>query len=293
MKERPWISDKRFGEERALYHSVGLGIRRCRFEGEEDGESALKESRDLLVESCYFDLRYPFWHTDGVVLSDCELTERCRAAFWYDRNTTVESSRLNGVKAFRECRGVSLVSSEIASTEFGWRSRDVYVKDCLLSGEYAFFEARNLDISGLDFKGKYSFQYVKNLVIRDSRLATKDAFWHAENVTVVNSEISGEYLGWYSRNLTLIGCHISGTQPLCYCRGLRLIDCTTDGCDLSFEYSTVRATVKGKIESVKNPRRGRILADEVGEVVFEDAVRDCRAKVFVGGKRVSCKESVR
>lgn len=286
MKERAWICDRRFGEERALYHSVGLGIRACRFEGEEDGESALKESRDLLAESCFFDLRYPFWHTEGVVLRDSELTENCRAAFWYDRNTTVENSRLHGVKAFRECRGVSLISSEIVSPEFGWRSRDVDVKNCSLSGEYAFFEARDLRISNLDFKGKYSFQYVKNMVIRDSRLATKDAFWHAEGVTAINCEISGEYLGWYSKDLTLIGCHISGTQPLCYCRGLRLIDCTTDGCDLAFEYSSVRASVKGRIESVKNPRRGRIWLDEVGEIIREDAVRDCRARICVGGKRV-------
>lgn len=286
MKERVWIQDQRFGEERALYHSVGLGIRDCRFEGEEDGESALKESRDVLAESCYFDLRYPFWHTEGVVLRDSEMTERCRAAFWYDRNTVVENSRLHGVKAFRECRGVSLISCEINSPEFGWRSSKVNVKNCSLSGEYAFFEARDLEISGLDFKGKYSFQYVKNMVIRDSRLATKDAFWHAEGVTAINCEISGEYLGWYSKNLTLIGCHISGTQPLCYCRGLRLIDCTTDGCDLAFEYSTVKASVKGRIDSVKNPRRGRIRLDEVGKIIREDAVRDCRARVYVGGKRI-------
>ena len=286
MKERLWIEDKRFGEERALYHSVGVGIRRCRFEGEEDGESALKESRDLSVESCFFDLRYPFWHTEGVALSDCQLTENCRAAFWYDRDTTVRESRLHGIKAFRECKGVVLEHCDVISPEFGWRSRDVKVKDSSIEGEYAFFEARDLLISGMTFKGKYSFQYVKNLVIRDSKLATKDAFWHAENVTVINSEVSGEYLGWYSKNLTLIGCHVSGTQPLCYCKGLRLIDCTTDGCDLAFEYSDVKASVKGRIESVKNPRRGRIWLDEVGEIIREDAVRDCRAKIFVGGKLV-------
>ena len=149
MKERRWIEDKRFGEERALYHSVGVGIRRCRFEGEEDGESALKESRDLAVESCFFDLRYPFWHTEGVSLSDCHLTENCRAAFWYDRDTTVSASRLHGIKAFRECVGVSLVGCDVISPEFGWRSRGIRVSDSSITGEYAFFEARDLEISGI------------------------------------------------------------------------------------------------------------------------------------------------
>ena len=286
MKERAWIQDKRFGEERALYHSVGVGVRRCRFEGEEDGESALKESRDLLVESSYFDLRYPFWHTEKVTLRGCELTEKCRAAFWYDRDTEVYDSKLHGIKAFRECTGVLLDACDVISPEFGWRSRKIVARNCAVSGEYAFFEARDLDISGLRFEGKYSFQYVKNMVIRDSNLKTKDAFWHAENVTVINSVVSGEYLGWYSKNLTLIGCHISGTQPLCYCKGLRLIDCTTDGCDLSFEYSDVKAKIKGAILSVKNPRRGRIEAEEIGEIIREDAVQDCRASIYVCGKRV-------
>lgn len=71
----------------------------------------------------------------------------------------------------------------------------------------------------------------------------------------------GEYLGWYSENLTLIRCHISGTQPLCYCENLHLIDCTMEGTDLSFEYSSVEAEVRGEILSVKNPRSGCIVAE--------------------------------
>ena len=284
MQERKWIENSRFGEERALYHTVGAGVRACRFEGEEDGESALKESRDVLVESCYFDLRYPFWHTDGVTLRSSELTEHCRAAFWYDRNTVVEDSKLHGIKAMRECDGVKLRGCDIVSPEFGWRSRRIELFDSTMTGEYAFFESRGIRVDGLTFTGKYSFQYVKDVVIKNSRLMTKDAFWHAKNVTVIDSVVSGEYLGWYSEGLTLIRCHIAGTQPLCYCKNLRLIDCTTEGCDLSFEYSDVRATVKGRIDSVKNPLRGSIAADEIGEIIREDAVKRCRARIAVGGQ---------
>ena len=57
------IEDQRFGEERALYHMQEAHLRNCRFEGAEDGESALKESRHIVAERCYFDLRYPFCHT--------------------------------------------------------------------------------------------------------------------------------------------------------------------------------------------------------------------------------------
>jgi hypothetical protein len=130
-------------------------------------------------------------------------------------------------------------------------------------------------------KGKYSFQYVESMEIRDSYLDTKDAFWHSKNVTVKDSVIKGEYLGWFAENLTLINCKIIGTQPLCYCKNLQLIDCTMEGCDLAFEYSEVEADVKGRIDSVKNPRSGTIICDEVGEIITGNAVMECTGKVQI------------
>ena len=40
--------------------------------------------------------------------------------------------------------------------------------------------------------------------------------------------------------------------------------------DLSFERSEVEASVSGRIDSVKNPLRGYIKADEIGELVIEE-----------------------
>ena len=281
------IEGERFGQERALYHTVDATVRACRFEGEEDGESALKECRRVLVEDSYFALRYPFWHGKRLTIVGSELGEGCRAPLWYDEDTEIVSTVISGVKALRECRRSRIEGCRIVSPEFGWRCRGVKLADTSLSGEYAFFESRKIDAEGLDFSGKYSFQYTKGVTLKNSRLATKDAFWHAKDVTVVDSVISGEYLGWYSENLTLIRCHISGTQPLCYCKGLRLIDCTTEGCDLAFEYSDLEASIRGGIDSVKNPRSGRIEADLIGEVIREsDAVHQSLARITVAGKEI-------
>ena len=100
---------------------------------------------------------------------------------------------------------------------------------------------------------------------------TKDACWHSKNVTVQDSVVKGEYLGWYSEGLTLIRCEIIGTQPLCYCKRLKLVDCRMYGCDLAFEYSDVNATIDGHIDSVKNPKSGKIVADSVGKIISEDS----------------------
>ena len=43
-----------------------------------------------------------------------------------------------------------------------------------------------------------------------------------------------------------------------------------DDADLAFEYSSVQATVKGHIVSVKNPRSGYIKAGSIGEVILDE-----------------------
>ena len=60
-----------------------------------------------------------------------------------------------------------------------------------------------------------------------------------------------------------MNCRISGTQALCYAENLVLENCTLgEDADLCFEYSSVHAEIKGRVHSVKNPRSGRIVAEE-------------------------------
>lgn len=264
------IQNQTFDEERALYGQNGAQILSCRFDGPADGESALKECRDLEILDCYFNLRYPFWHVDGAKIHHCETTENCRAAMWYDKGLHITDCTLGGIKTLRECDDCSIERSTIVSKEFGWMCRDLAIRDTRLESEYPFLNCQRLTIDRLEMKGKYSFQYCSDVIIRNSNLDTKDAFWHSKNVTVVDSVIKGEYLAWYSENLHLIRCTIIGTQPLCYCSGLVLEDCTMVACDLSFENSEVRASIRGSVDSVKNPARGRIEADSIGQIIQDE-----------------------
>ena len=273
------VENQSFDQERAFYGTEGLTLRRCRFEGPADGESALKECAHITAEDCFFDLRYPLWHVRGLRLRDCELTPQCRAALWYSEDISISRCKLHGIKALRECRRATLTDCHIVSPEFGWSSREVTLTGGTAESEYFFLRGEELKLRDVEFSGKYSFQYVKNMEIDGCRLHTKDAFWHSENVTVRNSLVQGEYLAWYSKNLTLINCKIVGTQPLCYCEGLKLIDCEMEGTDLAFERSTVEARVTIPILSVKNPRGGVITAPEVGEIIMDDPL--ARGKVVV------------
>ena len=275
------IENERFGEERALYGSRDLHVLDCRFSGEEDGESAFKESVGVVAERCLFDLRYPFWHNDRLRVIEGRMSETCRAPFWYCNGVLLENCVMHGTKAVRECSGVRVEGSTVVSDEFGWKCDGVELVDTEIESAYLFLDSKNISLRNVKMKGKYSFQYVDGLTIEDSFLDTKDAFWHAKNVTVKNSVVKGEYLGWFSEGLTLINCKIIGTQPLCYCKALSLVDCEMEGSDLSFEYSEVEATVRGHIDSVKNPKSGTVRADSVGEIIYGDAVTECGGLVFI------------
>lgn len=266
-------------EERAFYGITDAKLQACRFEGPADGESALKETAGLEIDNCDFLLRYPLWHTDRAILTDCRMTETCRAALWYDNDITIKNSELGGIKAVRECNNISLENCRINSTEFGWFCKNIKMRDCELISEYPFLHSSEMEFDGLRMKGKYSFQYTENVVFRNCELDTKDAFWHSKNVTVYDSIVKGEYLAWYSEDLRLVRCKIIGTQPLCYAKRLVLEDCEMIDCDLSFEKSCVHADIKGEILSVKNPSDGVITADSIGEIIQEDKTSKCKIKV--------------
>ena len=77
------IKNKQFDEERALYHLCGTTVEDCLFAGPADGESALKETRNVTLKNCSFSLRYPLWHTEGFTMEGCSMDEKARAAIWY------------------------------------------------------------------------------------------------------------------------------------------------------------------------------------------------------------------
>ena len=280
MREK--IIGKQFDEERALYNLKSSDVENCVFAGPADGESVLKEARDVNLTNCDFSLRYPLWHVEGFRLDNCSMDDKTRAAIWYAKDAEIINSRLHGIKAVRECQNIAIKDTSIISEEFGWKSDNITIQGGELHAMYVFFDSKNVVLENVKMTGKYSFQYMENLTIRNCNLDTKDAFWQSKNVTVYDSVVKGEYLAWFSEGLTLVNCHIIGTQPLCYCKDLKLINCTMEATDLSFEYSDVEATIKGHVDSIKNPKSGTITVDSVGEILMtDDVVMECSGKVIV------------
>ena len=274
------IENQTFDEERALYGSHEIELRNCRFDGPADGESALKESGKILVEDCFFNLRYPFWHDTDLTIIGSELTSLCRAALWYSAHVKIENTKLHGIKALRECSDIVMSGCDIVSPEFGWSVRGINMTGCSAESEYFMLRSEQLHFDNVRLKGKYSFQYITDSVFINCNFDTKDAFWHAKNVVIKDSIIKGEYLAWYCENVTFENCTIIGTQPLCYCKGLKLIDCRMENCDLSFEKSDVEANILSSVDSIKNPHSGRIIVPSLRELIMDDP--EAKGMVFAG-----------
>lgn len=277
------ISGKEYGGERPLFASHDLYLENVTIHA---GESALKECTNIEAVGCRFEGKYPFWHVDGFVVKNCLFTEGARAALWYSRNLEMTDTLVEAPKMFREMDGIRLDRVRIPDAqETLWHCRNVELKNVEVAhADYLFMHSENIRIEDYRQQGNYSFQYCKNVEIRNAVIDSKDAFWNTENVTVYDSELEGEYLGWHSKNLRLVNCKISGTQPLCYAHNLILENCTmADDCDLAFEYSSVEASVKSPIRSVKNPRTGSITAESYGEIILDENIKapaDCKIKVW-------------
>lgn len=275
------IVNKTYDEERALYNLKDTKIVNCTFSGPQDGESVLKEARNIEVYDSHFSLRYPMWHVEKYILKNSNLDKFTRAPIWYSHHGLIDNVTISSVKALRECSDTLVKNSNINSKEFGWKCHNIKVENSTINSEYIFLDSEGIVIENLNFNGKYSFQYTKDLVILNSQLDTKDAFWHSKDVTVKDSIVKGEYLGWFSENLKLENCKIIGMQPLCYCKNLKIINCEMIDTDLAFEYSEVEATIKGHINSIKNPKSGTITADSVGKIIKADSIMEDNCQIII------------
>ncbi len=264
---RTVVRQQLLGGERALFAARNLQIVDTIFT---DGESPLKESRDIELVGSAFRWKYPLWYSRDVVARECTWFEMARSGVWYTHNIVVEDSVIEAPKNFRRCTGVTLRNVSLPNAaETLWTCEGVKLENVTARGDYFAMNSGNIEVDGLVLAGNYSFDGAHDVHVTNSRLLSKDAFWNTENVLVENSYIAGEYLGWNARNIKFVNCTIESLQGLCYIDGLTLENCKLLNTTLAFEYSSVDADVQGHIESVFNPSSGSIVADSIGELIVE------------------------
>ena len=253
--------------ERALFGSQDMDIYDSIFD---QGESPLKESRDIRLYNSMFKWKYPLWYCRNIQAEDCTWFDMARAGVWYTDNIEVDRALIEAPKNFRRCDGVKLKHVNFVNAEETlWNCKNIEMTDVQARGDYFAMNCENIEIQNFELVGNYSFDGVKHMTMKNAKLSSKDAFWNTDQVTVYDSFISGEYLGWNAKNLTLINCTVESLQGMCYIDNLVMKNCKLINTTLAFEYSTVEADICSHIDSVINPTSGTITADSIGELILE------------------------
>ena len=238
------IKNKTFGGERPLFGAHDVRLEDITIT---DGESGIKCCKNLECHNSKFYGKYPWWHVDGSVITNCYFAPESRSAIWYSDNMVMKDCTIDGPKFFREMKNLELERVNITDAdETFWKVNGLKLKDVKLhDGTYPFMFSKNIYVDGLESDSKYVFQYCHNVEVHHAHITTKDK---------------------------LVRCHISGEQPLCYMDHVTLVDCTFDKeCDRAFEdCSNIDAHIKGAITNIKNPISGRIEADEVGSITYTE-----------------------
>ena len=267
MSQKKEIRQQYLTGERPLFMGKDLKICDTIFD---DGESPLKESRNIELYGSMFKWKYPLWYSKDILAEDCTWFEMARAGVWYTDNITVRNAMIEAPKNFRRCTGVVLENVDFTNAqETLWNCSQVKMDRVAAKGDYFAMNCTDMKLNDFKLDGNYSFDGAKNIEIHNAKLLSKDAFWNSENVTVYDSFISGEYLGWNAKNLTLVNCTIESLQGMCYVDNLVMKNCKLINTTLAFEYSTVDADVHGKIDSVLNPSGGTIRAEHIGDLIIE------------------------
>lgn len=275
------IGHERLTGERALFAARDCEIEETIFD---DGESPLKESRNISLRACMFKWKYPLWYAKEIDVRDSTWFDMARAGVWYSERVRVTDCAIEAPKNFRRCHDLTLRHVSFANAaETLWECDGVTLSDVTAKGDYFAMNSRNMTADNLTLYGNYSFDGCRNLTVRNSRLLSKDAFWNCEDVRAENCFISGEYLGWNTKRLTLVDCTVESLQGLCYVEDLVLRNCRLLNTTLAFEYSTVDAEIVGRVDSVKNPTSGRIVADEIGELILEsERIDPAKTEILTG-----------
>src|SRR5574344_393163 len=162
------ILNQTYDEERALYNIKDTEVLNCTFKGPQDGESVLKECRNILVNNCIITSPEFGW----------------------------------------KCSEIKISNSEINSEYFLFETDNVEIENLKMHGKYSFQYMTNLHITDSNLDTKDAFWHSKNVLVENSTVKGEYLGWFSENLTLVNCKIIGTQPLCYCKNLKLINCEM-------------------------------------------------------------------------------------
>lgn len=145
--------------ERPLFHGKKLHIEQTIFN---DGESPLKESRDIVLENSSFQWKYPLWYSKNIEARDCTWLEMARSGVWYTDHIRIEDTLIEAPKNFRRCHDVTLDNVYLANAaETFWNCEGIKLAHVQARGDYFGMNSTDLTIDDFKLVGNYAFDGAK------------------------------------------------------------------------------------------------------------------------------------
>lgn len=273
------LDNKYFEGERILYGLKDAELNEITFG---QGESPLKEARNISIKNSIFKWKYPLWYDQNVKADNTTFETMSRSGIWYTKNITIKNSALQAPKLFRRASQITLDRVHFSdAAETMWTCKDIKITNSQINGDYFGKDSQKVYLDNVSVIGNYVFDSGKNIEVHNSTFISKDAFWNCDNVTIYDSTIDGEYLAWNSKNIKFINCKIESDQGLNYIDHLEIKNSKLIHTDLCFEYvSNMNVQLTGHIESIKNPISGKITVPAIDTLILDkDKIDPSKTKI--------------
>ena len=235
-----------------------------------NGESPLKETKNINLKNSIFKWKYPLWYAENINVEDTIFETMSRSGIWYTTNISIKNSALQAPKLFRRANHIVLDNVHFSnSEETMWTCDDIRITNSQINGDYFGKDSKNIYLDNVSVIGNYVFDGAENVEVHNSTFISKDAFWNCKNVEIYDSTIDGEYLAWNTNNIKFINCKIESDQGLNYIDYLTIKNSSLIHADLAFEYvSNMDVELNATIDSIKNPISGKISVPEIRTLII-------------------------
>ena len=120
------IKDKSFGGERPLFAIHDVRLENVTIT---EGESGIKCCENIEADGCRFIGKYPWWHVDKSLITNCYFEVGSRSAIWYSNNMVMRDTVIDAPKLFREMENVELENVRFNDAdETFWRIKNLIQK---------------------------------------------------------------------------------------------------------------------------------------------------------------------
>lgn len=155
------INEGYFDGERPLFKEHGAQITDTTF-GE--GESPLKEARNIDLNDVVFKWKYPLWYDKHIKVNDSIFETMSRSGIWYTDDIEINNSALQAPKLFRRASNIKLNNVHFADAEETmWTCKDIKMKDVEVNGNYFGKDSENIYAENLNVVGNYVLMVLRML----------------------------------------------------------------------------------------------------------------------------------